>query len=521
MAGDNQDEVLAFMARPETYGLSEPVRRIDTHGAMVFLAGDQAYKIKRAIRYPFMDFSTLEKRMAVCLSEIAVNRFNAPAIYKGVVPIRRTSAGLRLGGEGAADGGDIVEWAVHMQRFDENATLDHFASEHAWPADLTAQLALMAVTAHKAAPVITDREKALAAVKALGVYISRNAEALAARPDLFDLDRVLALKTKARAQLAELDALLTRRALSGYVRRCHGDMHLRNIVMIDGKPVLFDAIEFDEGIATIDTLYDLAFLLMDLWERGLHAEANGVFNRYLWAHDDEADYAGLAALPLFLSIRAGIRAMVTTAAIQHLEGDARRQAENEAQGYFILSEGFLAQIPARLVGVGGLSGSGKSTLAARLAPVLGHAPGAVHLRSDIERKAMFGVGEYDPLPANAYAAHVSGDVYARLRHRAELALKAGQGVIVDAVHARSEERDALAGVAVASGAGFAGLWLEAAQHVLEQRVEERAHDASDATAEVVRKQAAYELGRMNWARLRSDRNPDEVSMEALQVINAS
>ncbi len=182
------------------------------------------------------------------------------------------------------------------------------------------------------------------------------------------------------------------RGAAGFTRRCHGDLHLRNIVLIDGEPTLFDAIEFSDDVASGDVLYDLAFLLMDLEQRELRPAANRLINRYLGPEPPEA-LGGLAALPLFMSLRAAIRAKVEAAGAERMEGAQRDEALKLARRYFDSAARFLAYVPPRLVAVGGLSGAGKSALAAALAPQLGRAPGALLLRSDVERKAMFGVDE--------------------------------------------------------------------------------------------------------------------------------
>jgi predicted kinase len=264
--------------------------------------------------------------------------------------------------------------------------------------------------------------------------------------------------------------------------------------------VLFDAIEFSESIATTDVLYDLAFALMDLWERGLSAEANLLLNRYLWGCDDmAAEVAGLAALPLFMSLRASVLAKI--AAIRFRDVDGEPGAHAEAVRYFETACGLHRSNGPVLVAIGGLSGSGKTTLATRLAPAIGRAPGAVHLRSDIERKRMLGAGEMERLPEAAYDRATTDRVFAALRTMAETALRAGHSVIVDAVHRTAEERALLRAVADRTGAGFAGIWLDAPVDVLVDRVTGRTDDASDATADLVRAQALDPLGEIEWTRL--------------------
>ncbi len=504
----DQAEVFGLLGDPATFGLSASVRRIDTHGAAVFLAGDDAYKVKRAVRFPFMDFSTLEKRRVACEAEIAVNRPNAPGVYLGVTPIARMGAGLSLGGAG-----EVVEWAVHMRRFDEEATLDRLADRQALPLELIAKLASVILLSHERAP-LRDGESA---TRALERYLDQNDEAFAARPDLFDPGRARQLAVDARASLAACRPLLVERGKAGWVRRCHGDLHLRNIALIDGEPVLFDAVEFDDAIASGDVLYDLAFLLMDLEERGLRRAGNLLLNRYLW-ESDEAQLSGLAALPVFLSIRSAIRAKVVAAGLDHLHGAARDRAGAEARRYFWFAEAFLTPVAVRLLAVGGLSGTGKSTLASDLAACLGRAPGAVHLRSDIERKRLFNVAETAKLPASAYGAPASEEVYKRLRRKAALALRAGQSVVLDAVHSRAEERGAVEGVASEVSATFDGLWLEAPLSVRLDRVGHREADASDADVAVAAAQAAPPGGAMTWRRLDASGDPQTTFAAACALL---
>ena len=259
LAQANQAEVFSFLGDSKTFGVAEPVQRIDTHGAAVFLAGGEVYKVKRAVRFPFMDFSTLEKRRAACEAEIAINKPNAPDIYLGAIPIARTPNGLALGGAG-----DIVEWAVHMRRFDENATLDRLAERAALSPDILAKLALAILQSHERAP----RRDGEAATQALERYLDQNEQAFAANPDLFEAEQVGRLAADARAALAATRELLTARGAAGYVRRCHGDLHLRNIALIDGEPVLFDAVEFDRVLAEFaEFRHDCIERLLDMVER--------------------------------------------------------------------------------------------------------------------------------------------------------------------------------------------------------------------------------------------------------------
>jgi uncharacterized protein len=507
---DDQSDVFALLSDPAVHGLARGacVKRIDTHGAVVFLAGDDVYKVKRAVRFAFMDFSTLEKRRAACENEIRVNRANAPALYLGTIPIRRTQ-GLQLGGEA----GDIVEWAVHLRRFDETATLDLLAERGNIDFECVAELADIILAAHDRAP---PRDHA--ATRVFKRRFEDTFEGLARAADIFPAQEAADLRQRFVVALAKVEALLVAREAQGKVRHCHGDLHLCNIVLVDNHPVLFGAIEFDEGLATCDILYDLAFLLMDLWQRGLHAHANLLFNRYMSHCKTPAEeLAGLGALPLFLTQRAAIRARVT-ANLAGLHAPHRAALVQDAQRFFAAARDFLESQSLHLVAVGGLSGSGKSTLARQLAAAIGRAPGALHLRSDVERKTMFGVGEFEQLPKAAYEPEVSANVYERMRLLAETALQAGHSVIVDAVHAKVEERDAVAAIARQTGATFTGLWLEAPVDVRASRVTERKGDASDADASVVKTQAEWDLGAMTWTRLQVGAPIDDLVREALGIV---
>lgn len=504
----DQEEVIDFLLSPATHGRAEPVQRIDTHGAIVFLAGDRAYKLKRAVRFPFMDLSTVESRKRACEQEIAVNLAQAPQIYLDAIPITRSQHGLQLRGEGQA-----IDWVVRMKRFDETRTLDRLADRDQICGSMLADIVSTVLTSHEGAPIRDGLEAALS----LERYICQNDEAFRESPSLFQADEIEALTKATRGVYRDCFDLLVERGKAGFVRRCHGDLHLRNIAIIDERPVLFDAIEFDEAIATCDVLYDLAFLLMDLWDRGLCHHANLVLNRYLWA-TSEAHLVGLAALPLFLSIRAALRAKIAAAAAT-VQGPEKAEASRvEARRYFDLARRFLSKAAPRLVAIGGLSGTGKTTLAMALAPSLGMAPGAIVLRSDIERKRLAGVVETQPLPASNYQAFTSAVVYDTLSRKADLALAAGYSVVLDAVYAHMPQRHVAEGIALRGGVGFTGLWLDAPLAMMEHRVATRRHDASDADVAVVRNQAGYDLGRISWHRLNAALPRKDIEEDALSCL---
>jgi uncharacterized protein len=501
MSDETQQPVIDFLSDAGAHG-GAPVKRIDTHAALVFLAGDRVLKIKRAVRFPFLDYSTLGKRRAACEAEIKVNRAFAPAIYRGVVPITRDPAGrLAIGGQG-----EPVEWAVEMRRFDESQTLDRLAESGRIDEGLADGLGRTVAAAHRVAPTVTNARF----TETLANIIAQNESELAAEPDLFSLEDLRALAAATRDAFERVKPLLQARERAGLVRRCHGDLHLGNVVLIDDKPVLFDAIEFDDRIATGDVLYDLAFLLMDLIEREMRAAANIVFNRYLVETQRVHDLEALAALPLFMSVRAAIRAKVTAARRKH--SNAREKLSRDARGYADLAREMLKPAKPRLVAIGGLSGTGKSLLARMLAPDIMPMPGAVVLRSDIERKALFGVAETETLPKSAYSAEATTQVYVTLAAKARRVVAAGHSAIVDAVFAQAGERGDIA--KATDSAKFSGLFLTADMQSRLERVGARTRDASDANAAVVQDQEKFELGRINWAKVDASGTPEETYIRA-------
>ena len=489
----SQSDVIEFLSNPDNHVNAESVQRIDTHAAIVFLAGPTAYKIKRAVIYPFLDFSTLEKRHLVCINEIKVNQKNAPGIYDSAVPITLESDGsLKIDGDG-----EIVEWAVRMSRFDENLTLDRVIETGPLSNELIDALALEMMRAHARAPL----RQADPWIADLLRYLGQNAQAFDQHVDLFPPDQAAELNKSSIAAHETIKPLLEERGRAGHVRLCHGDAHLGNIVLINEKPVLFDALEFDDVIATADVLYDLSFLLMDLWERGHAYEANRIFNRYLVESRCSDHYKGLAALPFFMMLRAAIRAKVTASRLEFCSEHNRDKLASRAKSYFAASKKFLSGDVPKLIAVGGLSGSGKSTVAARIAAVIGRAPGAVVLRSDVMRKHLFSVKEKEPLPLGAYSVSASQAVYRNIHTMADQILKTGQSVITDAVFARESERIAIEEFCDNSGVPFVGFWLHAPKEVLSVRVEERTNDASDANKTVVKKQLTYNLGNISWYKI--------------------
>ena len=506
-----EDVLLAFLSDGRSYGLPDAeVERITTHAAHVFLVGERAYKMKRPVRYSFLDFTTLDQRRSALEAELELNRRTAPMLYRRLVAVTR-AGGDRLA---LAGSGEPIEWLLEMARFDQEARLDRIAERGELTPAIVDDLAAAIAVFHEQAAV----RPACGGHAGMHEVIEGNAEDLATLPEsIFGAEQSARLTARCREELSRRRDLLEERRRSGRVRHCHGDLHLGNIVLLEGRPVLFDCLEFDEALASTDTLYDLAFLLMDLQHQDLAALAQRLLNGYLDALWDDG---GLALLPLFLACRAAIRAKVLGLAAAHA-GDGPGAAEVvEARHYLERALAYLAPPPARLVALGGVSGTGKSTLARQLAPALGPAPGAVILRSDVVRKRLHGVAPGDRLPPEAYRKEASRAVYDALAARAAVLVRAGHAAIVDAVFLDPDERAQIERVATDAGVPFQGLWLTAPEEVLVQRLTARTGDASDATPDVLRLQLATAPGALTWPTIDVSGSREEVSAQSRAVLGS-
>jgi aminoglycoside phosphotransferase family enzyme/predicted kinase len=483
----NQDDAIAFLKTHAASGPSIADDVIQTHAALVFLHKSEALKIKRAVKYDYLDFSTLAQRQVMLQREVDLNSDAAPGLYRDVVPLTRAANGtLALDGSGS-----VVEWVLRMTRFPAEAELSSLVDRGLFDDRLANSLGHSIADYHRKAEQRTQDSRVLILeiIEELGREMGSMHSQLGAA-------LICDFLTASSAELTRVDHLLRQRSQAGWVRRCHGDLHLRNLVMWHDVPTPFDALEFDERLGTCDVLYDLAFLLMDLSHHDLDAAANLVLNAYLLYSATDDHYTGLSTLPLYLAVRAGIRAMVDvqTAAVNNNPPDLIA----EARTFLHQGLSFLKTTAPHLIAIGGLSGSGKTTVAREIAPLIGAFPGAVHLRSDLERKAYFGVPPYKKLPDSAYQPDVSDKIYEIMRSKARLALAAGQAVVLDAVHATPDERAMAEGVAADVGCAFAGIWLDADTALRVERVGHRGQDASDADAQVALQQDILQLGDMTW-----------------------
>jgi uncharacterized protein len=493
-----------------TASLPPPVERIDTHAAVVLLAGDLAYKLKRSVRFSFLDYSTLARRERALRDELRLNLRTAPEIYRRLVPVtRRPSGELALD-----DSGAVVEWLLEMNRFPPDATLDCVAARGDLDFGIVDQLAAVIADFHAHAEI----RPTFGGDDSMRGVVDENQE------NLVELANERLPRTRIdtvhRLTCDALDAhrgLLDTRRAAGRVRQCHGDLHLKNIVVLDGRPVLFDCIEFNEQYACIDVLYDLAFCVMDLLDRGYPVLAHRLLQGWIELTEDDG---GLALLPAFLAIRATIRAKVTALAARLRPGDPGDvDRAQQAFDYLALAERVLAPAPARVVALGGRSGTGKSAVAMALAPSLGALPGAIVLRSDVIRKAMLGRRPTDRLGDEAYTPTISASVYARVRERVSVIVGGGHSAIVDSVFGQPPDRASLASVGRERGVPFTGIWLIAPQQVLFDRVAGRFGDASDADAAIVRAQSTLaDVRPEGWHVIDADRPLDAVVADVRAAI---
>ena len=499
MIAENQHAVVKMLKDPAAYGEAGPIETIETHISRIFLVGRRAFKLKRAVKLPYVDFSTPGLRLAACEKEVELNSRTAPGLYLGIHRITREADRLALDGSG-----NLVDAVIEMVRFDQSKLLDRMAAAGKLTPALMTKVARMIARYHRSAEEI----HAGSGSANIGGVLDINSAGFATS-HVFDGREIESLNDAFRAALARHASLLDRREATGRVRRCHGDLHLRNICLFEGEPRLFDCIEFNDQIATVDVLYDLAFLLMDLWHRGFRQFANLVTNRYL---DDADDEDGFILLPFFMAVRAAVRAHVTATQVEEGSPDSAKLIA-EARSYFELARALLTETPPRLVAIGGLSGSGKTTVAEALAAHIGAPPGARIVESDRIRKAMHGVAAETRLPDKAYRPGVSQRVYRQIAWRAELILAEGGSVVADAVFDKPEDRDGIERAASGTNVPFAGFWLSADPSVLWRRVSERKGGPSDATVDILSRQLQRNAGPLTWRKIEANREVAEIIAE--------
>jgi len=451
-----------------------PVRVIETHISWVLLTGEFAYKIKKPLDLGFLDFSSLDKRLHACCDEVQLNRRLAPAIYLDVVPITGTPAAPRINGSG-----ETFEYAVKMRQFPPDATLDRLDAQGGMSAQHVEAIAATLARFHLEGCARAAADSPWGSPEKILQPVAQNFAQIAPRlDDPADRAQLDALQRWSEAEHARLAPLMAARKRDGFVRECHGDLHLGNLAWVDGQLLVFDCIEFNPELRWIDIQSEVAFCYMDLLQRG-HADWAWLFLN-LWL-ERSGDYAGIALLRYYAVYRALVRAKVAAIRTGQTAGPARDATLAEVRTLLQLAATLTRPQPTRLDITHGLSGSGKTTLTQKRMQT----PGAIRLRSDVERKRLAGLDALARSGAGVgqdlYAADATRRTYAHLARLAGNILDAGWPVIVDATFTARWQRDLLREVAHSRNTDFRILDFPVPVPTLRERILQRERSGSDAS----------------------------------------
>ncbi len=500
------DRLTDALCNPALY--PHPVTRIqliETHISRVILTGPRAYKIKKPVNFGFLDFTTLAARKHFCEQELLLNQRMAPELYLEVLPITGTPEAPVLGGSG-----EPIEYALCMREFPQDQLLDQVQRRGELTSAHIDALAGQIARFHNQTPAIPASHP-LNTAQAIVAPMRQNFEQI--RPLLdhpADLTRLDALEAWTETSISRLQPLLEQRCQNGMIRECHGDLHLGNATLLEGRVVLFDCIEFNEPFRMIDIASDAAFLAMDLEDRGLRAQSSRFINGWL---EQTGDYAALPLLNLYKAYRALVRAKVGLFRLHQETDPAQREAILvQYRSYASLAEGY-SQIPARILAIThGVSASGKSAVALRVVESIG----AIRVRSDVERKRLPGQAETPAstaLDSGWYRPEITRATYQRLHELAGQILQAGFSVVLDATYLYREQRQAAQDVAETRGVPFLLLDCHAPLEQILQWLAERqtaGQDPSEATAEVIQAQLARQQT------LEADERPHSLRVETWQ-----
>ena len=514
---EEQNEVLKAMSSSGFYGFKlEKVKIIQSHISFVFLVGNKAYKLKRGVKFPYLDYSTLEKRKQACEKEILVTKDGAPDLFIGVSAIVKEKNGkIKMLEPNAKpqEGQTVLDYVVVMNRFLQENLFENLAAIGKLDRFEMMDLAEAVVKVHSVTESFYDRGGA----EMIKGRIIENDEMLRCfAPDIFDKKDIDILLDLSLKEFDKIKNLLNRRQEEGKVKRCHGDIHFHNICMINNKPILFDAIEFNDNLSHIDVMYDLAFLLMDMEKRGLRRLASIFFNHYM-AYS--SDYEGILCLPLFQSCRAGVKAHVcATMAQMQTDKDEKNYLNQQAFEYLVLAKQLLNPKQPVLVASGGLSGSGKSRLSREIAPYIGASPGAIIFRTDVLRKRLKGKLPHERLTKEDYGEETSKKTYEELRKECAKVINAGLPALADGIFASQDERIAIEKLSEELNVKFYGFWMFANKDAQAERVATRKRNPSDATVKVLERQFEKDVGEVTWHKIDTSGAKEQTVMAARQVL---
>jgi len=456
------------------------IELIETHISWVILTGDWIYKLKKPVDMGFADFTTLDRRYRACLEELRLNRRTAPDLYQDVVSLVADPAGPRFGGQGA-----VLDYAVRMRQFPQSVLFEHCLERGELTEDVIVALADEVADLHERAAVAqsaTEFGEPLPIQRAVHECLE---ELINDQPDLTNNTMIDAIRQWVIAQNQRLAPVFHARKAAGRVRECHGDLHLGNLILLHGKPTLFDCIEFNETLRWIDVISDIAFLVMDLFDHDRQRLGWRFLNAWL---ERTGDFDGLSVLSYYLVYRALVRAKVDAIRLKQpdLPSGEQSRLRRQLDGYVLLAKSFTEQQPRGVVLMHGLSGSGKTCVARKLATDIP----AVHIRSDVERKRLFSLwpAETSPRTTNIYSAQATQHTYRYLAESAAKIVNAGLIVIIDATFLSRADRSTFAQLADQLHVPFVIRTCETSIQELRRRVIERQQknvDASDAGVEVI------------------------------------
>lgn len=491
----------------------EHIELIETHISWVVLTGDFAYKIKKPVNFGFLDFSTLAKRKECCEQELELNNRLAADIYLDVVAITGSVDEPRISGSGTA-----FEYAVKMLQFPQSAQLDNMLAGNALKLKHMDAIALMVADFHQSAN-ITDDSMTFGDKDAVYQPVEENFRQIEEHLSTTEYSNHLKkLSRWSQSEWIQWQTVFEQRKANGFIRQCHGDMHLRNMLWLNNKPMAFDCIEFNAKLSWIDAISDIAFLIMDLLHHHQHELASRFLNRYL---ELTGDYAGLSVLPFYLCYRALVRAKVNALRMEQkdIPLDEKKKMIDEFKSYLELATRFTQRPTAKLIIMSGMSASGKSSISQLLLDKLG----AIRIRSDIERKRLFGALSTDNatnkvgknINTGIYSAEASKLTYEKLIVLTSIIIKAGYSAIVDAAFLKHTQREPFQKLAEQLCVPYTILQISAPAEILRQRIMQRKNDISDADLTVLEHQLT------NWQPLAEEEMNYAVDVDSSEPLDIS
>lgn len=506
-----QADTIKALSSPAAYGGKHPVEVINAPISVLFMVGNTVYKLKRAIQYPNIDFSTPEKRKVACVNEMKRSTVYAPHLVTGTKAVKRLKNGrIKIGGMS----GEEIDTVIVLKRIPREAWLNALLPSPDFDRFETMDLAEKLSDLHEGAKVFRTKF----GVDTLKKTILENEAILGCfAPKLFDVSELNRLTQNSIAQLEKHAALIGFRQKSGRVRKCHGDLLLSNIAYVKKEFLFVSPIEYNEEFECIDTLYDLAYLMMDMESKSLRRLTNILFNHYM-AYTNDID--GYPLLPLYQSVRAAFRASIYARLGNIMEGAEKENVIARAQNYFTLACRFLTEHRPMLIACGGLSGSGKSRVAREIGGRINPAPGAVILRDDVVKKQITGRMPHEQFNRTGDTPRMEKLVYDVLREQARTALKVGSCVIVDALFYNPAERRHIENLAVKMGVPFIGFWMDAPLKVRAERIRTRKRNPSDIRDVAdLEDQLTLNTGRIHWNKIMTDQPKEATVQQAMDKIS--